>query len=120
MDARSYIIAILEDGINGVFMCPPILGLYDMSVEELLVEWKKQTEYIRVSFTAPIIPLLPKMDGDVRKIPRFTDNCPKISKEEVASKKEAVYADLIRALEKAEKKLDEWLISHVTRKTDEQ
>ena len=57
MDLRSYIIAELEDGINGVFMCPPIPGLYDMSVEELLVEWKKQIEYIRVSFTAPIITL---------------------------------------------------------------
>jgi len=41
---------------------------------------------------------------------------PKISKEEVALKKKAVYDGLTRALEKAEKKLYEWLISHVTRK----
>ena len=49
-------------------------------------------------------------------VARTTYVHPKISKEEVASKKKAVYDDLIRALGKAEKKLDEWLISHVTRK----
>ena len=53
-------------------------------------------------------------------IARTTYVRPKISKEEVALKKKAVYDGLTRALEKAEKKLDEWLISHVTRKTDEQ
>lgn len=72
MDLRSYLIAELEVGINGVFMCPPIPGLYDMSVEELLVEWEKQRKFIRQSLESPIIPLPPKMDGEVRKIPRLT------------------------------------------------
>ena len=78
MDARSNIINILEDGINGPFMCPPIPGLYDMTLEELVKELGKQTEFIRQSLDSPIIPLpAPKVDGEVRKIPRFTDESPK-------------------------------------------
>lgn len=46
MDARSYIINILLNGINGPFMCPAIPNLYGLSVEELLEEWRKQEDFI--------------------------------------------------------------------------
>ena len=49
MDTKSYIIKILINGINGPFMCPAIPNLQELSVEELLEEWRKQEDFIRKS-----------------------------------------------------------------------